>query len=226
VVVVDDCAMTGARFREILAQLPAERVAFAHLYSHPKLRAAILTAEPRVEACLASRDLSDVLTDPPEGVAWWDRLPGETYLRVPSEVACFAWSEPDRVVHSPVDGKILPGWRMIPPGLCLKNRQHPQIPVVAQEAGPGPLRPGPDVFFVNEGEDVIAASTSTGVALRLQGLAAAVWRALLATGSLFDAETVLAEQFAVDRAVLHQDVSRVILDLRGRGLLTTDAGTR
>ena len=48
IVVVDDCALTGSRFRQVLQLLPHERVIFAHLYSHPTLRQAITSQEPRV----------------------------------------------------------------------------------------------------------------------------------------------------------------------------------
>ena len=41
VVLVDDCALTGLRFQQMLQSLPHERVIFAHLYSHPALRQAI-----------------------------------------------------------------------------------------------------------------------------------------------------------------------------------------
>ncbi len=56
-VVVDDCALSGARFHRFLRQIDHPSVVFATLYSHPELRAAIRLREPRVAACLSARDL-------------------------------------------------------------------------------------------------------------------------------------------------------------------------
>jgi hypothetical protein len=218
-VIVDDCAMTGTRFREFLSRLPAQRVAFAHLYSRPELRSAIRAAEPRVVACLTAHDLAALPVDDPTETNWWDRLPGEAYLRVPSEVACFAWSEPDRVIRTSA-GAILPGWRMIPPELCLKNRRPGGLPLELQNPGAGPLRPGRDVFFTDNGEVILAAGGTSGVVVRMEGLAAAAWRAVLATGDAADAEARLAAQFEVDPPLLHRDLRVVLDDLLTRRLLS------
>ena len=60
-VIVDDCALSGARFGRELKSAGSRAVVFAHLYSHPELRSAILRAEPGVEFCVAARNLEDRL---------------------------------------------------------------------------------------------------------------------------------------------------------------------
>ena len=57
-VIVDDCALTGLRFREVLADVAAPHVVFAHLYSAPELRHA-LEADLRIATVIAARNLTD-----------------------------------------------------------------------------------------------------------------------------------------------------------------------
>ena len=59
-VIVDDCSLSGNRFGQFLQRVDAGQVIFAHLYSHPELRAAIERQEPRVLACLSAHDLRDL----------------------------------------------------------------------------------------------------------------------------------------------------------------------
>ncbi|HEX6200804.1 MAG TPA: hypothetical protein VF150_11100, partial [Thermoanaerobaculia bacterium] len=76
VVVIDDCALTGARLAATLRALPETEVVFAHLYSHPALRRAVVRREPRVVECLAARDLRDLAPESypdPKDLGRWRR---------------------------------------------------------------------------------------------------------------------------------------------------------
>jgi len=113
-VIVDDCALSGARFYYALHSVPNERVIFAHLYSPPELRAAILAQEPRVVACVAAHDLRDSARerypDEAEYKAWqqrWrERLPEPRYWVGLPEPVVFPWSEPERSVWNAETGEV------------------------------------------------------------------------------------------------------------------------
>ncbi len=126
---VDDCALTGARFASRLKTTDHREVVFVHLYSHPDLRRAIEEKEERVVACVAARDLTDMAPESfpdPERLAEWrrkwrERL-GERYWYGQPEPVCFAWNEPDRPFWNEATGEVEDGWRLLPPHLCLKTR--------------------------------------------------------------------------------------------------------
>ena len=102
-VVVDDCSLTGARFRQFMKGCAHQRVVFVSLYSHPALRAAIESEELRVLACLSAKDLFDYAPDRlGHGYSAWQerwrsRLKGDGYW-VGQVSVCFAWNEPDRLL--------------------------------------------------------------------------------------------------------------------------------
>ena len=124
-VVVDDCALSGARFAAFLAGLSAPRVVFAHLYSPAALREAVVTREPRVLACLAARDLdadgaADVAEEWSEARRRWaQRLDGDRYGPGAFERIAFPWNEPDRLLWNPEAAGVELGWKLVPPELCL-----------------------------------------------------------------------------------------------------------
>ncbi|HEX2252990.1 MAG TPA: PqqD family peptide modification chaperone [Thermoanaerobaculia bacterium] len=127
-VVVDDCALSGLRARQALAAGGSRRVVLAHLYSPPPLRQS-LEADPRVERCLAARDLADrtaeLLPDAAEREAWarrWRERLGERSWHGLAEPVAFAWSEPDRPLWNDLAGRAEDGWRLVPPHRCLKSR--------------------------------------------------------------------------------------------------------
>ena len=118
-VAVDDCALSGARFGAFLAGCAAERVIFAHLASHPELRAAIAAREPRVLACLAAFDLADHGPGQAGYAAararWAERLGAGRYWVGDPDLVCFPWNEPDRLVWVPATERIESGWKLLPP---------------------------------------------------------------------------------------------------------------
>jgi hypothetical protein len=84
-IVVDDCAISGARFRQFLDGTDAEEeIVFAHLYSAPELREAIELTKTRVR-CVSGEDLVDLAPERlgPDHAAWqqrWrDRTAGRAY---------------------------------------------------------------------------------------------------------------------------------------------------
>lgn len=227
-VAVDDCALSGARFRGFLRRCGDRRVIFAHLYSHPALRAAIEAEEPAVAACVAARDLTDHaaarLGDGYE--AWRDRWrarPDDGYWIGQPEHVCFAWSEPDITIWNPVTERAEAGWRVVPPELCLKNRSRPgseaRVRVVVQAEGKGPLRPAPAVLFGEWEERIIVANPATSVSVELADSAADLWRAIVEHGEPAVAARALAEVYAVDEPRLRADVERLTDRLLALGLL-------
>ncbi|WP_445157921.1 phosphoribosyltransferase [Halomonas sp. E14] len=99
-VVVDDCALSGVRFRQFLRSRGLDSVIFCPLFAPPGLCEAIARAEPGVEACLNAVDLRDVA---PERFGqsypqWLERRRariGEAgaWLGI-TEYVAFAWCEP------------------------------------------------------------------------------------------------------------------------------------
>ena len=141
VVLVDDCSLSGARFAAALERLDAQRVVFAHLFSHPKLRQAILDSEPRVEACLAAEDLTERADFAPADAEtfttqWRERLPGRRYWLGVVEPIAFAWSEPDRVLWNERTQRLEDNWHRVSPRSCLDARVALGIPLLETPSGP------------------------------------------------------------------------------------------
>lgn len=227
-VVVDDCALTGARFGRFLERRESRQVVFAHLYSHPDLRAAIEAREPRVRACLAAQDLHDY---GPERLGdeysawrerWLDRLDSPRYWVGQPDHVCFAWNEPDRFFWNPVTERVESGWRIVPPELCLKNRLAPgtePIPVQVQPEGKGPLKPSEYVLFGEFEGQIVVGNLETGESFGLADVAADTWRAIVEYGNLEDVVDALLRDYDVDEATLRADLRAFVDDLLARGLL-------
>ncbi len=217
-VLVDDCALTGRRFGEALAAAPERPVIFAHLYSHPRLRAAVAAAEDRVEACLAARDLATF--DP--GLAagdeerWLERLPGKRYWLGNAEPVCFAWSEPDRLFWNPAAGLFERGWRFAPPDRCLKHRTS---------LGPAPAGARrswrvPAEVAVGEFEGRLRLyQARLDRAYLLSPVAAELWRALACWGDPEAAAARLTSLFEVGPETARADARAFVQRLAGAGLL-------
>lgn len=128
-VLVDDCALSGVRFKQTLRHHRGSRIIFAPLYSHPELRAAICEREPGVEAVLSAGDLDGrrIEAGPEEG--YWS---GNT------EVLAFPWNEPERSVWNPAAERWEAAWRIVPPELCLKNRPRPGFEPIPVQVHPTP----------------------------------------------------------------------------------------
>jgi hypothetical protein len=224
VVVVDDCAQSGARFGAFLASRPELQVFFAHLFSHPGLRTAIETRETRVVACVAARDLHD---DGPEifgdGYAeahrrWVARLGPARYWVGDCERLCFPWNEPEQVIWNPVAADLETAWKLVPPPYCFKAGGAARPDIQVQPGGHGRLRPSPAVLFGRWNGDTVVARIDSGEVLRLPGSAGAMWWALVRTGDLTAAHRELIGRYQIDAETLQTDLSAFSADLLERGL--------
>ncbi len=227
-VVVDDCAITGFRFRQFLQRFPEESIIFAHLYSHPNLRRAILEQEPRVIACIGGHDLHDHA--PGQLGERYENWRGEAATRAGDdrywiglpEHICFPWNEPDSGIWNPHTERVEHGWRVLPPELCLKNRplvDFEAIPVQIQPEGKGALKPSRAVLFGVLESELILGNVETGNSYSLQGVSARMWQAFIEYGNVDDVVSTLVQIYAVDEARLRADVETFASQLLSLGLL-------
>lgn len=225
---VDDCALSGARVRATLADCASPRVVVAHLFSHPDLRAAVLDREPRVETCLAAADLEDHARRLyGDGYGRWldsarSHLGGERYWFGLPDLVCFAWNEPDRPIWNPVSQELEEGWRMLPPHRCLGART---------ELGPPPLPVESPAWRVADG--VVGASRDgqtwlysleTDQIYALDGVGAEMWRALASWGSVDAGAAYLAERYEAPPETLRRDLEEFAATLAERRLLQAAGG--
>ena len=226
VVVVDDVALTGARFAQALATLDDRQVIFAHLYSHPDLRTCIEASEADVVRCMSAQDLVDhvpaLYPDPEQRRRWrewWlERLGGRRYWFGQTDTLVFPWSEPDLPLWNPESNEVEDGWRYAAPHRCLGNRADLGMPP----------RSGSDrLWVVSEGvayvlldEGVQMASLSSGEAFGFDGVAGDMWRALAAYGDVDAAVDRLHHLYIVERELLKSDVKTFLEELVAHGLMS------
>ena len=224
-VVVDDCSLSGNRLAHFLRLVDGEEVIFAHLYSHPDLRAAILRQEPRVVACLAAHDLCDLAreiypTDEQYRVwrdRWRERVPGPRYWIGLPELVIFPWNEPDRPVWNPLTDEVEDSWRVTAPDRCLKNWARLGVPPSA-EAQPTLRSPDEVAFNLLDGK-IILCDLRTEQVYGLEDVAADMWRVLAAYGDLDVAGDYLLSQYDVDEVRLRGDLNAFANELLAKGLL-------
>ncbi len=227
-VVVDDCSLSGARFRSFLERCRSRRVLFAHLYSHPSLRAAVEAGEPTVVGCLSARDLDD---QAPERMGegydawrrrWLARSGDRTYWLGQPDHICFAWNEPDISIWNSAREAEESGWRVVPPDLCLKNRSahgRKTDRVQLQPEGSGPLRPGPHTLFGELEGQIVVANARTGESNCLTGVAADMWRSIVECGNRDEVVRSLLDRYEIDERTLKTDLEAMIGQLSAAGLL-------
>jgi hypothetical protein len=224
VVLVDDCALTGFRFHNMLQSLPHERLIFAHLYSHPALRKGIVSQEPRVMACLAAHDLRDLARErfPSEEdyLAWlgrWrERLPGHRYWIGVPEIVLFPWNEPDRPAWNPLTEEVEDDWHLAAPDRCLKNWAHLGMP--PRIVTPTLRSPDAVAFSLKEGK-VTLCDLRTEEVYGAEGVGADMWRALAAYGDLDVAADYLLSRYQVGETQLRSDLRAFACELLAKGLL-------
>jgi hypothetical protein len=226
-VVVDDCALSGTRFRLFLQHCSHSSIVFAHLYSHPELRSAVAACEERVLACVNAQDLHDYA--PEIYGAHYEAWRGEWRARLPgywvghTEHLCFAWNEPDFAELNEATGQIEPGWRLVSGEKCLRNRataSGDRVPVQLQPSAKGPLVPPAHVVFAKLADTLVIGNARTGEATALDGVAADMWEAILAKGDREGAAAALLETYDVAPPTLHSDLEEFIGEATARGLLT------
>ncbi|MCB1036793.1 MAG: PqqD family peptide modification chaperone, partial [Acidobacteria bacterium] len=226
-VVVDDCALSGARFGRFLAGCDAPEVVFAHLLSHPGLRDALLHREPRLAACLAAEDLVERKSRPAtEREAWrqrWQRRTPELprYWLGELRHLAFPWGEPDRTLWDGERGRPVTAWRLISPEFCLKNRPGgpgaPPVEVLPSNGGAVQLTTG--VFYSRIDEGTAVVDFASGASLLLSETAGTFLEALLAAEDLDGAHRKLAERYRVEPATLHRDLAAFAEEMSNRGFL-------
>jgi len=224
-VIVDDCSLTGVRFTNFLAQTTNSHVVFAHLYSHPDLRRALLEKEPRVQHCLAAHDLKDHARehypDPAQYQAWqdhWKKLLGPDALWIGQlDRVCFAWSEPGRIFWNPVTERKEVVWQFLPPHLCLKNRARLGLPPRAVTKREWQL---PPTVISGSFDNVLwLCRADTRQVYSLNGISADMWRALAGYGNLDAAVEYLLSQYDIDEASLRSDLQTFANELLTNSLL-------
>lgn len=230
-VVVDDCALTGARFHRFLQRIPHRKVIFAPLYSHPDFRQAVQHEEDQVSACVSAHDLRD---HAPENLggryeAWkahrLDHRSGKRYWIGQPDHVCFPWSEPDTGVWNPDTEQVERGPRVVPPEHCLKARHGgpqdaPASSIQVQSKPTGPVRPASPVFFATLEENVIVANADKEVCVELSDTAADMWHALVENGTVGGAVDALMSLYDVDRNTLTSDLVEFARTLAARDLLS------
>ncbi|MCB1034208.1 MAG: PqqD family peptide modification chaperone, partial [Acidobacteria bacterium] len=228
VVLVDDCALSGARLKQVLGRLQDSRVVFAHLASHPDLRAEALAREPRLEACLSAIDLEQPGAAEEEAScsldleAWGGALDGEgRYWLGRLEHLCFPWKEPDQPVLDPAEGRFVPGWSVIPDEYCLRasGEKVSRIPLHLCRDSESAVRLAAGVVYLDQGDGVVLANLERGGSLRLSGSAASFWRALIESGDPEAAQQRLVRHYAVAPATCRRDLERTLEALEEQGFL-------
>ena len=227
-VVVDDCALSGANFARFLTHYKNRQIIFAHLYSHPALRSAIEGRESQVLGCISAKDIhSDMPLRLGEKYSawkdyWLERLDGQRYWIGNTERICFAWNEPDFTFFNPVTERFETGFRIVPPDICLKNRSAIEDKfnrLQVQPEGKGPLKPSDRVIFGMLEEKIIVADIEKDESFVLEGAAADIWKAIIDHGNVSDIMTALSKQYNVDKSSLRTDLHNFVDDLLDRGLL-------
>lgn len=216
--IVDDCSLTGLRLAQAINQTNSEHIVFAHLYSHPSLRQAILARESRVRQCLAAQDLGELAqqtsgetSDAAQSASWQTLLGDGRYWVGPTEVVAFAWGEPNKNTLNPFTGRLESGWRLVPPHKCLKNRSELGLPPRIVQAVNWRV---PEAVVTGWFDGVLwLLQTETEQAYKLEGLAADAWRALAVYGSLDAALDFLQACYHAEPAALREDLGAVIQHL-------------
>ncbi len=228
-VVVDDCALSGDRFRRYLAtSSAANRVVFAPLYAPAALCDALVAQEPdRVLACVSAYDLVDRAPER-QGAAydawlarWQRRRPSGAYWIGQPDPISFAWNEPDLGYWNPVTQRREKGWSLLAPEHCMKHRRAAAATHAVQvmDGWNGPLRPAEGVVAVGFEDRVYVGSAGWSAPLVLDDVAAQLWRAMQEEGDLATVAAAVATTYEVDSAAVHADLHRFVAQLLERGVL-------
>jgi hypothetical protein len=179
VILVDDCAISGLRLRESLAPWRGRRTGVALLHAHPDLCRAVEAKEPGVAFCVAADQLADHAPDREDYADWhrrWtDRSVGTYWIGDPDHV-CYPWNEPDALVWNEVRAVAEPGWRVVPPSWCLKNRATARPgDVQVCEPPAGASRPAESLIWARVDEGVLLAGAELGPPVLLREDAGRTW---------------------------------------------------
>ncbi len=228
-VVVDDCALSGLRFRDFLRSRATGggTVVFAHLYSHPDLRCEVERREAQVVAAVAARDLRDVAPEiyGEELSTWrarWRERDGDSvYMIGRFEHLSFPWSEPDFTFWDETEQRARLGWRLVPPEACLKNRATaPQGAARLQIQRPehGAMQLAAGTLYAEIGDQVLVAELESGQVISLDGVAVDLWREFLRCPDPDAALDAVQARYDVSREELQRDASAFLQELLRHGI--------
>ena len=170
VCLVDDCALTGKRFGQMLSRFNGRDVWFCHLVSAPELRHAILRKERSVRGCIAADDLSVEQQKVVEQIASEDR-----YLNKSVGPVIFPWTEPGLPVTVPFSGEVQDGWRLMPPHLVLGNLALLKLPPKV-EIAPDDIQSSSHIVWRLQESSILLYEGDGQKLFELSGLAADLWK--------------------------------------------------
>ena len=227
-VIVDDCVLSGLRLSQFLEARPEQNIVVATLYSHPDLRAALLERSPQVRDVVSAFDLTDhaPATLGSEYDAWHARWqarvdPRTLWIGQPDHVG-FPWGEPETSSWNPVTDREEIGWHVIPPELCLKHRHAAHASAFAtqlQRTAEGAYRPTERIVVGEIEGAVVIGDLGADTTYSLEGVAADMWRAVLASRDAHEAVTMLSNTYEVDTDTLRADMDTFVDELVAAGIL-------
>lgn len=230
VIVVDDCSLSGTRIRRWLRDHPGRRIVVALLHASAGLRSAV-EADRRVIACVVIDELHDHAPTR-EGAdyarwvqRWRQRSRDDFWIGHPDRVV-YPWNEPDVAIWNSETERAEPGWRVVPPQWCLKNRSATPPPSATAQlcvSSQGPLRASAGVVWAWARQTVLIAHGESGKVTRADGVGASCWEALMTTGDAIAAAEKIAREYDQPLSRVQADVDAFIDRCRTHRLLTGPA---
>ncbi|MEQ4538508.1 MAG: PqqD family protein [Billgrantia sp.] len=175
------------------------------------------------------------------------QMAGDGYWNGIAEYIAFAWCEPETKYWDVEAGCFKAGWNVLPPSLCLKRRMQASSQrsrrngrarglargsargqawetIDRQAVGPGPLRADGRVLWASFDASLVVArfpqeAGEPAACFELDSIAADMWRALLATGTLKGALSLLLDNYAVAPEVLRQDLASLVAEFEDGGIM-------
>ncbi len=232
-VVVDDCSISGDRFRRYLEAHPGwTRIVFAPLYAAANLREALTAVDSdRIVACVSAHDLGDRA---PERLGadhaawqarWRARVDGDrTWIGQPDPIV-FAWNEPDLGFWNPATERHEKGWSLVAPEHCLKHRRRNagEVPLQVMPDAVGPIHAADGVLAIEFEGRLHVGAAAWPAPIVLEGVAADLWRALARTGDADQAAADVAIEYDADAATVRSDLDPFLEQLVAHGALVRRA---
>ena len=234
VVIVDDCAISGVRLQQYLRRANGQGIVFASLLAPAGFREALVSREGLVLECLSAETLDDLAPQRfGDGYAEWYRertvqMGKYGYWVGVTPHFAFAWSEPQTKYWNADARRFEAGWRVMPAHLCLAHRHRRSASLMPERISicntpHGYLRLSDRVLWVEVEERVAVAlmpkaDKSDATCFCLEGSAAAMWRAGMASGTREAVVTELQRLYPVERHVLQRDLEGFIASLVSHGL--------
>lgn len=228
--IVDDCALTGARLSKAISETNSSHMAIATLYSHHDLRKSIIENEPKVKHCFAACNLKDRARenypDKKDYETWKKRtleyMGGKRYWVGQPDLVGFAWNEPDYPFWNPVTEQIEDGWRSLPPHKCLKNKTR--LGILPNHKAPVEFQMSSSVVSGVFDDIIWLVHLDKDEVFALDGIASQIWRVLIFYGNIEATVTYLKDKYEVDENILRIDVQELADDLLSKGLIERTDG--